>query len=400
MTRWNIDHEHKTVTNSFLTSYSKAIYRDGLGCTLVGKVSEESLRNQYLPSIDTVDLDPEQPWPKGTAGMTELAGFNYQKFNPSVDYHFTEHEDFQIKTSSVLVAYQGKLIYERYAPEYNKDSNLQVYSVAKTIASLLTGTLVDSQKISLNNSADTSYWTSADEKSAITYDHLLTMSSGLEFNETYGDKESDIIKIIGEDDMGAYAANKALSSSPGSTWHYSSGNTLILSDAIKNSLGGDLSDIYGHLHSELFRKIDINSAIVQADNSGNLSLGFQAFMTPRDMTRLGQLLAQKGMWNGEHIISPDWWQYMNRPVNLPVSYGIDYGASIYLNTAHQGNQQWPGLPEDTVTAIGYGGQFIVAIPSMDLVFVRTGLTNDFLSIMPEIHYLLSELIASLPANPA
>ena len=397
-TKLDINPDEAYTTSTSLGVKSKALYRPGLGCTLVGDGGVAALKNQQPNVVPPVSLSASAPWPNGTAGTVALSGFDYQALNTAVDYHFTEHADFQIDTASVAVAYQGKLIYERYANDVGPHTPLYGFSMAKTMGTLFAGVLVKQGLLDMDNPVGLAEW-QGDGRQFITSHHLLSMTSGLDWDENYDDPSSDGMDIFNQADMGAFAADKSNIYSPGSTFNYSTGDTMIFAKAIKeNIFAGSLANSYSYLHSEFFRKVGINSVTIQADNSGSLVLGMQDLIGTRDLARLGQFMLQNGQWNGQQLIPANWIDYMSTPSGLATKYNIDYGAGIWLNTAQNGNRFFPSLPADTMIGWGMRGQFLLVVPSLDLVIVRMGnsMDRDTFQIVPEIDAIAAAVVNGLP----
>lgn len=124
----------------------------------------------------------------------------------------------------------------------------------------------------------------------------------------------------------------------------------------------------------------------------------QDLIGTRDLLRVGQLLLQEGQWNGETILPAGWVDYMRTVVPLPTGFGFEYGAGIWLNGTSGERQFLPSLPADTLIAYGLRGQFIIVVPSLELVIARTGNTLDMkmLGLIPEIDALAATIMTSLP----
>lgn len=395
----DIDGDKKTTQSSALTQSATAIHRDGLGCTLVGETGEQALREQYIPTIPSKVLSNTVPWPYGDQGASDLVSFDYKGLQASVDYHFTEHGDYQIKTSSLAIAYQGQLIYEKYADGVSRNTPIYAFSLGKTIAAIFTGLLVKDNVLDIHTPIKLPEWL-GDDREAITPHHLLTMTSGLEWSEVFADPSSDVGVLFIQEDMASFASDKPLVATPGTAYNYSTGNTMILSKVIKNALGGHLAGGYKALHTSLLGKLDMNATIVQTDASGSLALGAQPLIGTYDLARLGQFIMQNGQWHGEQIIPEDWISYMSTPVGLSTNFGFDYGAGLWLNTAQDGNAFFPSLPADTLIGYGLRGQFLIIIPSLQLVIVRTGNTMDLesLQFIPEMDKLAANIVSALPGD--
>ena len=164
---------------------------------------------------------------------------------------------------------------------------------------------------------------------------------------------------------------------------------------MKDRLGG-LAEHYSFIHQELFRKIDINTAVVQVDISGSLELGMFTFMSPRDMARFGLLLERGGDWNGEQIVAKSWIDYMLTPVNIANPWQTDYGVGIFHNTDNMENRFWPSLPEDAMNALGFRGVFVISVPSLELVIVRTGDATSEDGILRRMGDFVKQVPSPLP----
>ena len=399
LAKLTIDADKLTTKSTAFNKSATAIHRDGLGCTLVGPEGEQALRDQYIPLIPVEPLSDSIPWPYGNQGAAEIPDYDYESLVDSVSYHFTEHGDYQIKTSSLAIAYQGQLIYEKYAEGISSNTPIYSFSLGKTIAALFSGILVKDNLLDIHAPIQLPEWL-GDDRKTITPHHLLTMTSGLEWREVFDDNTSDVGVLFIQEDMGSFASNKPLVAPPGSVYNYSTGSTMILAKVIKNILGGKVAGTYKLLHESLLRKLGMNTAVVQADVSGSLVLGAQELIGTHDLTRLGQFILQNGHWKDEQIIPENWIEYMSTPVGLNTNFGFDYGSGIWLNTAQNGAPFFPSLPSDTLIGYGLRGQFIIMIPSLELVIVRTGNTMDLesLDLIPEIDQLAAKIVDALPTD--
>lgn len=393
-----VDADKLTVRSSVFFESATAIYRDGVGCTLVGPDGEQALRDQTIPNVPKQELSNTTAWPDGSLGASDTnKDFDYEGFATSADYHFSEHGDKQVKTSSLAIAYQGQLIYEKYAEGTTSTTPIFSFSLGKTIAAIFSGILVKDELLDIHAPTGLPEWAN-DKRSSITPHQLLTMSSGLQWNEIPDDPTSDAGALFFKHDIASYASNKPLVVEPGTVYNYSTGNTMILAKVIKNLLGGDLAGTYQPLHESLFRKLSMNNTVVQADASGSLVLGGQVLMGTHDLARLGQFLLQDGQWNGEQIVPAGWVNYMSTSVGLATARGFDYGSGLWLNSAKNGKAFFPSLPADALIGYGWRGQFIIVVPSMELVIVRTGnsMVEESSGLFPEIDRLVGDIVNALP----
>lgn len=397
LTTLNVDKDTLSVHSKAFTTSSTAIYRDGVGCTLVGVEGEQALRDQRIPQLSVEPLSDTTPWPYGNAEAISLDGFDYASLRPRAEYHFSEHGDYQVKSSSLAIAYQGQLVYEKYAEGFSPTTPIFGYSLGKTVAALYGGVLVKKELLDIHAPAGLPEW-QEDERANITPHHLLTMTSGLQWDEVFDDTSSDLGAVFSQEDLGSFAANRPLVASPGEQYNYSSGSTMILSKVFKNLQGGELEGTYQGLHESLLHKLNMQNTIMQADASGSLGFGAQDLISTYDLARLGQFILQNGQWQGEQLLPENWIDYMSAPVGLTTNLGFDYGSGLWLNTAQDGKAFFPSLPVDTLVGYGLRGQFVIIVPSLKLVIVRTGNTMDMesLQFISEMDQLAADIVNALP----
>ena len=378
----NFDNVTNSVSSKILTTQKTAIHRAGLGCTLVGDVvgvsDETSLRQQVMPVIPDVDLNENIPWPLGQQGvqadvMTENA---LNAIDGAADVQFSEGKAYQVATHSIAIAHQGKLVYERYAPGISSGTPLYGFSLGKTLATLLAGKLSANGQINIHQPLSYSAW--QDARGDINAHHLMTMTSGLQFDESYEDATSDANMLFVADDMASLSINKAANAGAGQEFKYSTANSLILAKYFNQQLGG-LENSYSEFQN-LMRSISVNSAVVQADGMGTMTFGMQDLISTRDLLRVGQFMLQQGRWNGQEIIPASWFDYMRTPVIAAMrgenKLKKSYGAGVWLNHLEPYGKILPSLPEDTFLGLGMRGHYVIVIPSKELVIVRTGTTLD------------------------
>lgn len=377
----NINYDTKSVTSKILTTQKTAIYREGIGCTLVGDRSgisdENSLRNQVMPHIAKRELDENTPWPLGKQGVQVALMPKVQSvIDGAADIQFSENKEYQVATHSIAIAHKGKLVYERYAPNISPQTPLYGFSLGKTLATLLAGKLSANGQLNIHQPLMNSTW--QDVRADISSHHLLTMTSGLQFDESYDDATSDANMLFVADNMTELAINKFSNAPTGEQFKYSTANSIIFADYLNQQLGG-LDNTYSEFQY-LMRQISVNNAIVQADGHGTMTFGMQDLISTRDLLRIGQFMLQKGHWDGHEVIPEYWFDYMQTPVTATMSaenkLKKSYGAGVWLNHREPYGKILPSLPEDAYLGLGMRGQYVIVIPSQALVIVRTGTTLD------------------------
>src|SRR5262249_32834706 len=146
---------------------------------------------------------------------------------------------------------------------------LHGYSVSKSVTSALIGILVRQGRLSVETPAPVPEWADpADPRHAITIDQLLRMTSGLAIADSGNPFCRTTRMLLLERDMAAFAARSRLHASPGATWSYSSGNTLILSRIVRDSVGGRAIDVLRFAHRELFGPLGMRHVTMEFDATG------------------------------------------------------------------------------------------------------------------------------------
>jgi len=365
-TKNKVDFEKKEVISRFLLWKSKAVYNEGLGCTLVRDFSEETVKKMDYPDMPLQKCNPDTiPWPAGDLKIDTIpTGINMSKLQSVIDQAFADTGSYK-GTFGVLVVYKDQIVAERYRKDFTSSTRFLSWSMAKSFTNALVGILVKEGKVDINSPVPREEWT-RDERKNITLNNLLHMNSGLAFNEEYSKlKLTDVTTmLLKEGDMADYAATKKLEFPPDSVWVYSGGSTNIVCEYIKTILGSE-SDYFAFPGKSLFNKIGMRSAIFEPDASGTFVGSSYIYATIHDYARFGLLYLHNGNWLGEQILPEDWVKYTTTPAH---GSGGEYGAFFYLNKSGK----YPGLPEDMFSCEGHDGQKIFIIPSKQLVVVRTG----------------------------
>jgi CubicO group peptidase (beta-lactamase class C family) len=376
------DDEHSVTTNVYGFKERKAIYREGLGATLINDDFDVS-KPYNVPKRSK--LNNNLPFPYGNLEQkdTVFSNIDYKKLNVAIENAFDKNGEKKKRTRSVIVIYKDKIIAEKYADGFNKNSKILGWSMTKSITGTLFGILQKQDKIDITQPAPIDEWKN-DERSKITTNDLLQMNSGLEWEENYS-KICDATKMLFiEEDMTKLQINKPLVGKPNNTWNYSSGTTNLLSGILRKQFKTH-QEYLDFWYTNLLDKIGMNSAIVETDMAGNFVGSSYGWATTRDWAKFGLLYLHKGNWNGEQIFDESWAKYVSTPTNT--SNG-NYGAQFWLNTGGR----FPNVPKDMFYASGFQGQMVAIFPSNDLVIVRMGLKED-----PEFDFnvLLSGILKSL-----
>ena len=357
----------------------KAIYRSGLGATLINDLPEEQVRAQAFKLASPPDLNQNDiPWPMGDRMEDDTfpSNINHTRVQEAINQLFIETDPAKLKrTRAVVILYDGKLIAEQYASNFSKSSTFLGWSMTKSIINALIGILVKDMRLNIDEPAPVPEWNdTSDPRHSITLKHLLTQTSGLKFDEDYYSR-SDVTQMLFEvSDMAAFAASRTLKVQPGTECYYTSGSTNILSRIIRHTVGED--EYHSFPYRALFYKLGMNSFTIEVDTSGTFVGSSYSWGTARDWARFGLLYSNNGMFNNERILSEDWIKQSITPAGTN-QYGA-YGFHIWLNTDKNNDpttRRFPNAPKDMFLLSGFDGQAVFIIPSKKLVVVRLGLTQ-------------------------
>ncbi|AQS49162.1 6-aminohexanoate hydrolase [Thioclava nitratireducens] len=283
---------------------------------------------------------------------------------------------------AVVVIKDGQLVAERYGDGFDAKTPLLGWSMTKTVTAALVGTAIEAGKLRMDQSDLLPEW-QGDDRAKITVAQLMSMSSGLHFNEDYGDV-SDVTRMLYlEPDMAKFAASQPLDHPPGTHFSYSSGTAVLLSRIWQNAVG-DTSTALAWPRRKLFGPLGMNSATLETDASGTFVGSSYLYATARDWARFGQFLLQDGQWEGRQLLSAAFVKRMHAPAPTD---GVYAQGMIWLagpsDQQKAGDDARFGLPADTYWLEGHDGQTVTVIPSADMVVVRMGLTPSDLNYRPQ-----------------
>ena len=358
----------------------QAVYREGLGSVLI---NEDYEAKTYITPVRNHKFNIN-PFPQGygPAKDTVMAGVKYDLLKTALDNAFANPEERRTRT--VMVIYGNHLIAERYAEGFNRNTPVLGWSMTKSLLATLYGILAYQGKIDLQQPVDWPAW-SNDERREITYNHLLRMQSGLEWDEDYS-SISDVTRMLFlESDMSQIQSDKESAGPPGDIWNYSSGTSNLLSGMLRKQFKTQ-QEYLDFPYRELIDKIGMHSMLIETDMAGNFVGSSYGWASTADWARFGLLYLNKGNWYGERIFSDDWVDYVSRPTRN--SNGT-YGAHFWLNA----EGKYPDVPTDLFSANGYQGQYVFIIPSKNLVVVRTGLAEGPFF---DVNNFLRDILRAIP----
>ena len=362
-----VDYQTKVVTVILGDSVREARFYGEQGCTIIPKGADD-VYFKKVPVKTRLPHPMTQSWPMGDVSSDCPIPPEVDKdtIDAALDTAFANSKD---KTAAFLVVYKGQIIGEGYADGITKDTQLESWSMGKSITATLIGILVRDGHFDLHAPAPVSVWRRADDpRSEITIAHLLRMSSGLQF--TLEDAPHFVLSdhgyiYAGAIDVFDYSISKPLEYKPNTVGRYRNCDPLTLGYIIRQTVETRGEEYLTFPQRALFDRIGIRKMVLEADPYGNFIMTGYDYGTARNWARLGLLYLQDGVWEGERILPAGWTDFVSTPA--PAWDKGQYGGQFWVNT--QGEN---GLPTDAYSARGAGGQRAYIVPSHDLVIVRMG----------------------------
>jgi CubicO group peptidase (beta-lactamase class C family) len=314
------------------------------------------------------DTWPDEQWPvephKQTVALDALEDYAF----PARDNDTREG----VRTDALLVIRDGKIVYERYAAATTAQTPHLTWSISKSI---MMGVAFGEQTFQLDDPV-AKFYPPFSAHPEVTLRHLLNWTSGLDWQEDYeyAPLNSSVVAMLytrGRDDMARFTADHGRAQPPGTSFLYSSGDSNVLSAALKGIVGTVAYSDYPW--TALFEPLGIRNAVWEADASGTYVASSYVYMTARDLARIGLLMQRGGRWQGKQMLPAGWVSFALTPVRAgQIKPDVETpGGQWWLNRAAQGAPgPWPHAPADTFAALGHWGQALYVVPSEHLVIVR------------------------------
>lgn len=365
----DVDEEAGSATAHLLGLFAPAVasHREGFGCSSMPDGVEAAVELPAQPALPAPNLTAQ--WPIGERVRGE---------NPAIAAILANDDLTGPGMRAVVVVQGGRIVAERYADGFSAESPLLGWSMTKTVTAAIVGTLIRDGRLSLDQDGLRGIWV-GDARAEITLADLLSMSSGLEFNEDYGDVTDVTRMLYFEPEMAGFAADKEPAAPRGERFSYSSGTSVLVSRIWQDVFDAP-ADAVRWPREELFGPLGMTSAIMETDANGTFVGSSYLYATARDWARFGLFLARDGRWLGRRILPEGFVAWMREP--SPASDG-QYGNGHVWLRGPGGAEDNVALPEDTFWMLGHDGQTTTVIPSLDLVVVRLGLTPSRLAYRPQ-----------------
>ena len=359
-----------------------------LGTSSFGQVNFESLERveDGLKSKNTSKMSISNKLPK-TKACSEFLNYAQEKMN----------------TSSLIVIKDGEAVTELYGKDFNASSKVKVWSISKYLSGLMLGaqanklgmSLLDTKLVDLGINRDRKRKDKVNAWDDVTVRNVWNMSSGLNWCEYRNCRAVDYASMFygkGYADPVSYVLDQPMSHRPGSYYRYSAGNFMLLHHALREIVGKDkyLDSAFDTVLGKL--GANENEYAFEVSPTGLFLGGSGLHLNARTFAKLGQILINKGKWNGESIISEEFFNEMTRNSDAIKNSPFEVqnwegpsGGAIWLNddSSNGDGKDRDGIPSfmptspwDMIYAGGNYGQFLLVYPSSNLVVARLGADSN------------------------
>ncbi|CAG0969707.1 partial 6-aminohexanoate-dimer hydrolase, partial [Anaerolineae bacterium] len=303
---------------------------------------------------------PTENWPVSTP---EEQGIDSR----SLRAMFTYVRDGNFGINSMLIVRNGFLVAEGYYAPFQSDNTQHLFSATKSVISILVGMAIqdgyirDVDQSVLDFFPEITPATLDERKRQMTIAHLLTMTSGLDWQEMAPYNGDSMAQMIASPNWVEFVLAQPMAHVPGEVFCYNSGVSHLLSALLQRATG---VSTLAYAQGRLFKPLEISDLAWRVDPQGVNIGGWGLSLTTRDMAKLGYLYLRQGLWDGAQLVPVDWvelsttWQATG---TWPVE-GWGYGYQWWLI---------PDLPYKVFEARGLLGQHVMVIPDLNLVVVFT-----------------------------
>ncbi|WP_301280750.1 serine hydrolase domain-containing protein [Variovorax paradoxus] len=340
------------------------------------------------------------PWPMGDVlpGGPLPAEVDAAKVAQAIETAFVVPDAY---TSAFVVTHKGRIIAEHYMNGIGPTTPLESWSMGKSVVATMMGVLIRQGAYTLDQPAPIPEWQGAgDGRKQIRISDILRMSSGLRIkapddpdfnpNGTYPDH---VYYYTGRIDAFNYAATRPQQWPAGAVGRYRNTDPVLANYLVRLAVEKRGEDYYSFPQREIFDKIGIRSMTIETDPYGNFLTQGYDFMSARDWARLGNLYLQDGVWNGERVLPEGFVKFVS---SVAPAWAADkrpiYGGFFWINGTGT-----LAAPTAAYYMLGAGGQYVVVIPSHDLVVVRLGHSKGERYSTPTLNGALSLLTVAVPS---
>jgi CubicO group peptidase (beta-lactamase class C family) len=367
----DVDRTARRVRVTVNTYTRTAAFYGDQGC-VIHPVDHDGIHFTPVPVKTTLPDATTQAWPMGDAPSTDAwpAGLDKTQVQAAVDMAFADPEGL---TAAMVVVHKGQIVGERYVPGITKDTQLESWSMGKSLTATLVGLVVKDGAFGLEDPAPVPAWRRpGDPRGAIRVRDVMQMSSGLSFtgqDDRWMDPATQyhdhFFIYAGAVNAFAYATSSPVEFAPGTVGRYRNSDPMTLGLLVRQAVERKGEAYLTWPQRALFDRIGIRRQVLETDPWGNFLLSGYDYGTARNWARLGLLYLRDGVWNGQRLLPEGWAMFVSTPAKA--WRRREYGGQFWVN----GEGQW-NLPRDAYFMSGAGGQHTFIVPSHDLVVVRMG----------------------------
>jgi CubicO group peptidase (beta-lactamase class C family) len=255
-------------------------------------------------------------------------------------------------------------------PFYRRGDLHTMQSVTKTVTSIVIGIATGRREFPALDTPVLSFFDAAkvanvdDRKRRMTLRHVLTMTTGLDWNEDlpYADPNNAMGLMEAAFDWVQFTIDRPMAKEPGEAFQYSSGATQLLSHVFRSATGQDIEE---YAARNLFAPLGIDRWFWKRSPTGLVDTEGGLFLAPRDLAKLAYLYLHDGAWEGKAVVPADWVKASIAPSIAVGDTGVKYGYKWWLYPyGSEGKLAFAGS--------GFGGQRPIVVPEYDLIVVFTG----------------------------
>lgn len=362
---------------------------DGGGCITL---PDEASPNAFGPAdpARTADVDTgadSPPLPRDSVPE----GVSAARIAAILDEGFSANGPMRGRARAAVVVANGRVVADRYATGFGSHNLYYVGSIAKVFNNLLAGLLVQEGRLKVEEPVNLAEWRGvSDSRKRITFDNLLKMASGIEWDEQFWAPGENGYEVYfggnGGFDVVKYMTARKLEAEPGTHFEYSTGSASLLGAALQRRMDQPgRESLLKYFGARLFAPLEARQVVPEFDPQGHFQSGLAVFIGAEDLARVGLLLANDGVWNGTRILPAGWVDYSRQPA----PEDSHYGAQLSLDMANT-----PGCFGHS----GVGESRLVVCPERGLVLVWIASVFDFSGRIPfdGSDQLTHRLVAEFP----
>ena len=324
----------------------------------------KALKVGYLKGHNTATIEDYKYFEnriveKGTGiQWPQASDYNKQEISPELRARLEKN-----KSIAFTVIQKDSILYETYWGIGSRTSRTNSFSMAKSVVAMLIGVAIQDGYIESIDQKITDFIPEYDRpgdhfNNEVTIKHLLTMSSGMDWNEDYYNPFGVTAEAYFTKNLNDLMLSIDFTEKPGEKWHYQSGSTQLMGLIIERSTGTSLS---AYLSEKLWQPINAtDQAEWMIDKLGGVEKAYCCINSNAlDFARFGQLYLDKGNWNGVQLIDSSFVE-----ASLSADLEAHYGYSWWL---YETQYKYP-----VYTMRGVNGQYVIVVPALELVAVRLG----------------------------